>query len=319
MREHDHSFDLFGTRVRLLVAAPDAAPLDAHIAALRVQAHLNRLHNTLTRFDPASELSQLNRHTGETVAISPIMRDAIAAAINAAHISHGLVDPTVLPALERAGYVTSRAGREPAGLAAAIAAAPPRRAAHADPAGGWQNIELDAKAGTVRMPAGMRIDLGGSAKGMAVDIAARMLFFTPYFAVDAGGDMCLGGSEPALRTVRVEHPLHRECAYELTLAAGAVATSGLRTRVWRTDDGYAHHLIDPATGCPAWTGVIQATALADTALEAETLAKTALLLGPDRGRELLARGGGALILDDGEMVLAGDLIPGHLPEPALFR
>ena len=66
-----------------------------------------------------------------------------------------------------------------------------------------------------------------------------------------------------------------------SVAGGAVATSGLRTRIWRTAGGYAHHLIDPARGKPAWTGVIQATALAPTALEAETLAKTALLRGPD--------------------------------------
>ena len=98
-----------------------------------------------------------------------------------------------------------------------------------------------------------------------------------------------------------------------------MATSGLRTRLWRTADGYAHHLIDPASGQPAWTGVVQATALADTTLEAETLAKTALLLGPERGRQLLARHGGALILDRGELVLTGDLEPQLTDEPALAR
>ena len=87
----------------------------------------------------------------------------------------------------------------------------------------------------------------------------------------------------------------------------AVATSGLQTRLWRTEHGFAHHLIDPARGTPAWTGVVQATALAPTGLEAETLAKTALLLGPHAGRELLGRHGGALVLDDGSLVLAGGL------------
>ena len=65
--------------------------------------------------------------------------------------------------------------------------------------------------------------------------------------------------------------------------------------------------------------MIQATALAPTALEAETLAKTALLLGPDHGHALLARHGGALILDDGELVLAGDLDSDAEHEPALTR
>ena len=195
--EHEHSFDLFGTRVRLLIAARAAEPLAARIAALRVQARLTRLHHSLTRFDAASELSLLNQRAGQTVSISPILRQAIAAALHAARISGGLVDPAVLPHLERAGYRTSRAGLAPAGLPAAIASAPPRRAAKPDPAGAWQQIQLDAHSGTVRVPAGVRLDLGGSAKGMAVDIAARMLAPLPSFAVDAGGDIRLGGTEPA--------------------------------------------------------------------------------------------------------------------------
>ena len=105
--EHEHSFDLFGTRVRLLIAAPSAAPLDARIAALRVQARLTRLHRALTRFEAESELSQLNRRAGTTVAVSPIMSEAIAAALCAAQISGGLVDPTLLPQLEQAGYALS--------------------------------------------------------------------------------------------------------------------------------------------------------------------------------------------------------------------
>ena len=317
--EHEHSFGLFGTRVRLLVAAPAEAPLDARVAALRVQARLTRLHRALTRFEPASELSRLNERAGATVAVSQIMVEAIAAALYAAHISEGLVDPTVLRELEQTGYAHSRAGLEPADLAAAIAAAPVRRGARPRPAGEWRTIELDAAGRTVRLPAGVRLDLGGSAKGMAVDIAARMLAHSPAFAVDAGGDIRLGGTHPAPRTVRVEHPLTGETAHELIRNSAAIATSGLRTRLWRTAEGYAHHLIDPAGRKPAWTGVIQATALAPTALEAETLAKTALLLGPDHGHALLARHGGALILDDGELVLAGDLDGAAETEPAVTR
>lgn len=303
--EHEHRFDLFGTRVRLLIGAPPSARLEAQIAALRVQARLTRIHAALTRFDPASELSLLNANAGATVAISPTMRDAIAAALHAAQLSDGLVDPTVLPHLEKAGYAGSRTGLPSADLTAALAAAPSRRPARAHPAARWRRIALDASAGTVRVPAGVGLDLGGSAKGRAVDIAARMLAHTASFAVDAGGDIRLGGTRAATRTVRLGHPFTGESA-ELALADGAVATSGLRTRVWDTADGFAHHLIDPARGEPAWTGVVQATAFAPTALEAETLAKTALLRGPDHGLETLARHGGALIRDDGELMVVGD-------------
>jgi thiamine biosynthesis lipoprotein len=247
------------------------------------------------------------------------MAEAIGAALYAAQISDGLVDPTLLSQLEQAGYTHSRVGRVPAVLATAIAAAPKRRSAGAHPAGAWRSIELDADAGTLRVPAGVRLDLGGSAKGMAVDIAARLLARLPAFAVDAGGDIRLGGTDPAPRVVRIEHPLTGETAYELVRTSAAIATSGLRTRVWRIAEGHAHHLIDPARGTPAWTGVIQATALAPTTLEAETFAKAALLLGPDQGRALLARHGGALVLDDGEVLLAGDLGPDAGRAPALTR
>ena len=100
----------------------------------------------------------------------------------------------------------------------------------------------------------------------------------------------------------VEHPLTGERACVLRLGGGAVATSGLNVRIWRDADGrFAHHLIDPATGEPAWTGLVGATALGDSAVEAETLAKAALLSGPAGGREVLAEHGGMLVHDDGRV------------------
>jgi len=301
--EHDHRFDCFGTRVRVLVTA--ASPLEAQVAAARVQLRLQALHRTLTRFDPASELSRLNAAAGDDIAVSATLLSAVQDALAAARRTDGLVDPTVIDLLERGGYANSRAGVAPAPLAQALAAAPPRRIARARPGAAWRRVQVDSAARRVRRPAGVRLDLGGTAKGGAVDVAAAMLATLPGFAVDAGGDVRLGGRDAVPRRVEIAHPLHGGVAHRFELATGAVATSGLRTRVWRTPDGFAHHLMDPGRGGPAWTGVIQATALAPTALEAETLAKTALLRGPIAGRALLAPRGGALILDDGTVVLAG--------------
>jgi thiamine biosynthesis lipoprotein len=99
--------------------------------------------------------------------------------------------------------------------------------------------------------------------------------------------------------VLVEDPAGGAPLHELEIVDGAVATSGISRRSWRDSSGAVqHHLLDPATGRPAWTGVVQATALAPTALEAETLAKAALLAGPAAGRELLVHGG-VLLLDGG--------------------
>jgi thiamine biosynthesis lipoprotein len=299
--EHDHRFRAFATDIRVLVNT--ATPLDA----LRVHALFQRLHRTLTRFDRGSALSALNARAGEEVAASAILLCAVEAALWAARASAGLVDPTILDALEHTGYVGSRDGESPAALADALAAAPDRQPAAPRPSSRWRDIALDPSRHLIRLPADVRLDLGGSAKGLAADLAANLLAGHRGYAVDAGGDIRIGGTHPAPRFVHIRHPLHDGIAHSFTVTTGAVATSGLQTRVWRTEDGFAHHLIDPARGAPAWTGVIQASALAPTALEAETLAKTALLRGPDAGAELLSRHGGALILDDGRLLLAGGL------------
>jgi thiamine biosynthesis lipoprotein len=241
------------------------------------------------------------------VAASAILLRAVEAALWAARASDGLVDPTILDALERAGYADSRDGESPAALADALASAPARRPAAPRPSSRRREIALDSSRRLIRLPAGVGLDLGGSAKGLAADLAAELLVHHRRYAVDAGGDIHIGGTDPAPRAVHIRHPLDDGVAHSFTVTTGAVATSGLHTRVWRTETGFAHHLIDPARGTPAWTGVIQASALAPTALEAETLAKTALLRGPDAGAELLARHGGALILDDGRLLLAGGL------------
>src|SRR5437763_3129033 len=128
------------------------------------------------------------------------------------------------------------------------------------------------------------------------------------FVVDCGGDMHVGG--PAARQapsgVEIEHPLTGECAAAVPVGFGGVATSGINSRVWRRPDGgFAHHLIGPSTGHPAWTGVVSATAMADSTLEAETLAKAAVLLGPAGARRLLRARGGAIVHDDGGFELIG--------------
>lgn len=110
-REHEHGFDLFGTHVRLLIGAPAADPLGAKLAGLRVQRMMNDLHERLTRFAADSELSRLNSLAGRPVHVSITLLRAVQAAICAASMSDGLVDPTLTAHLERAGYTRSRAGQ----------------------------------------------------------------------------------------------------------------------------------------------------------------------------------------------------------------
>ena len=305
--EHERAFDLFGSRVRLLVGPPAEPGLpDPPVAAVGAEVLLRHVHDRLTRFDPASELSRLNADPRPEVPVSTLLAAAVSAALWAARRSGGYVDPVLLDRLEDAGYRDSRAGRTPGPLAEALESAPPARPASPAADQRWRMVEVDSEAGVVRRPPGLRIDLGGSGKGWAADLVAGRLRGYETFAVDAGGDLRIGGARLAERRTGVDHPLRAGEAAVLGITVGAVATSGLRTRVWRTGAGFSHHLIDPSTGVPAWTGVAQATALAPTALEAETLAKAALLAGPIEGRRVLERGGGVRVLYVGEVVVAGD-------------
>jgi thiamine biosynthesis lipoprotein len=168
---------------------------------------------------------------------------------------------------------------------------------------------VDDDAGTISRPPGIRFDTGGAGKGLAADALAHRLAGHSRVMIDCGGDVRVTGRDAAERpiTIEIEHPLSGESLHCFALGGGAVATSGIARRIWRTRDGFAHHLLDPATGRPAWTGLIQATALAPTALEAETLAKAALLSGPAEARRILSRQGGAIVHDDGGVELLGAL------------
>jgi thiamine biosynthesis lipoprotein len=138
---------------------------------------------------------------------------------------------------------------------------------------------------------------------MFADVLADQLSRFDAFAIDCGGDIRIGGTARVERAVRVDDPLGRGCLHEFEVAAGGVATSGIGRRSWLDPVGEpAHHLLDPSTGRPAFTGILQATALAPTAVEAETLAKAALLSGPDGARSWL-RHGGLLVFDDGSHVV----------------
>jgi FAD:protein FMN transferase len=294
----DLSFPSMGSRARLVVEGADAGPAREFLAAFA---------RRLTRFDPASELCALNAAPVDVVPASPLLRRFVAAALWAAERSGGLVDPTLLGPLRAAGYDRDRRRAE-LPLTEALREAPPRAAASPSPDARWRSISVGAA--TIARPPGVELDSGGTGKGLAADLAARLLERADRFAVDCGGDLRVGGAGAATRpfAVQVRHPLTGEVAHELRLHGGAVATSGLNVRLWRDATGRpAHHLLDPSTGCPAWTGLVGATALAPTALEAEVLAKTALLSGPARAARILARHGGLVVRDDGEVVLAGPL------------
>jgi thiamine biosynthesis lipoprotein len=301
---HDTTFESMGSDVRLLIGAPRPGSLGVADAAGRERRFVEAFDAALTRFDPASELCALNADPRREVPASPLLRAAVTVGLWAAHRSGGLVDPTLLGALERAGYASSRRGAEPAPLAEALALAPPRRPAAASPGRAWRTVEVDDRAGVVRRPPGLALDTGGTGKGLAADAVLHRLSDHSRVIVDCGGDIALRGRWE----IEVEHPLTGERVHTLQLTGGGVATSGLNVRVWRRPDGsYAHHLLDPSTGEPAWTGLVGVTAVGTCAVEAETLSKLALLSGPEGARVALAQHGGIAVHDDGDVEVIGPL------------
>jgi FAD:protein FMN transferase len=289
-------FPCFGGRCAVLVtgSGPAGTPREA---AVKVKRTLLAWHDQFSRFEPDSELSRMNRDPRETVPVSPVMTRFVEAALNAAAMTGGLVDPTLAGELDRAGYGT-HFDSMPVPLRSALALAPPRAPGGTNPAASWREVHVDRTAGTVMRPPGVRLDSGGIVKGMFGDMLAAVLSKHEGFAVDAAGDVRFGGSVSLLRPVRVASPFDESVLHAFELERGAVATSGIGRRSWLDSDGRpAHHLLDPATGRPAFTGVVQVTALAPSGVQAESLSKAALLSGPDRARARLTHGG-VVVYDD---------------------
>ncbi len=265
-------------------------------AVAEARAQLLAWHEQFSRFLPASELSRLNADPRTEVPVSPLMARLARAIGRAGTLTGGLVDATLLDALEQRGYDSDLGEAVP--LLDALRLAPPRRAAKAAATPRYALVEVDEAQGVVRRPPGVRIDGGGLAKGLFADTLAQALAGHESFAVNCAGDIALGGSAGAPREVNVESPFDGATLHTFALTAGGVATSGIGRRSWLDAGGRpAHHLLDPATGTPAFTGVVQVTALAPSALLAETHAKAALLSGPAEAPRWLAHGG-VIVLDD---------------------
>ncbi len=301
-------FACFGGSCGVLVSG-DGPGGDAAGAVRRAQALMLAWHDQFTRFDDDSELCRLNLDPRETVPVSAVMRRLVRAARSAARLTGGLVDATLLGELQAAGYRRSRGQLGGIGdpsttihLHEALAAAPDRRPATPRADARWREVSVDEQAGTVTRPVGLTLDLGGIAKGALGDILADWLAGHDSFAVDACGDVRFGGRNTLPRTIAVATPAG-PVVHRFELQEGAAATSGIARRAWSDRDGRpAHHLLDPGSGRPAFTGLVQVTALAPTGLGAELRAKAALLSGPHRAGEWLADGG-VTIADDGTVTV----------------
>jgi len=229
-----------------------------------------------SRFRPDSELNRVNCSAGRFVAVSPLFAQTLAVALHAARETEGLVDPTLGAALEAAGYDRDFARVVP-------------DASPAGPAAPGRRRSVRVVGRVVARPPGLRLDLNGVVKALAIDDALA-LFDGPGF-VSAGGDVAVRGGAvvglPRGGSVRVED--------------GGVATSGTTHRRWLRGGAVQHHLIDARTGRPASSRWSEVTVVAPTCLDADVAAKAAFLLSDDGPGWLDERGLAARFL-------AGDVV-----------
>ena len=229
-----HRFRAMGSDVHLLL--PDRSAADA---ARAVERLFSKWEIVLSRFRPESELSRLNARAGTPVTVGPILLDAAEASLEAARATGGLFDPTLRHELVRLGYDRSfeEIGDVPA------TAGRPRGG------GAWRRMVVDRSAGVITLPAGSGLDLGGIAKGMAVDASLELLrsLEIETALVSAGGDLAVSGLPSGRRAwgVRVGGDPGGSV---VPLVRGALATSGTARRRWRQGDLARHHLVDPDTG-----------------------------------------------------------------------
>ena len=291
---------LMGGTVGIYLRPVDDGTVAATNARLAAGSTLRRVGawaDRLTRFTETSDLARLNASADHRVPVRPTLAAALDWARQAEGLSGGIVDIALLDA--------RLAAEDTKGDQAVIAAPRPDRS--------W-SMDRGSRVTFIRRPVGLRFDLDGVAKGWLADRALRLLGSFPSAVVDADGDIAIRLGDGESWRFGIADPRSTEAdLLELDLVGSTVdgidgfglATSGTSVHRWVHGSQMTHHLIDPRTGRPARTDIVQATVLAGTAREAEALAKTAVILGSEAALAVLAGHDvhGAVLLTDRDELL----------------
>lgn len=286
------SFLLMGTMVRIRVVGDDRvdemrAIIDEAMAAMRA------VEEVASRFDEQSALRELCRNPGVFMSVPPILFHALGIARAAAEMTDGIFDPTIGSRLEQAGFNRHYLSGERTTSGIPL-----------NPAVNWRDLTLVEEGCQVRLEQPMLLDLGAVAKGLAVDLAAKVLERVPGSMIDAGGDVWTTGVDPdgGVWPVGIEDPHDPARLLGVLNVSGlAVCTSG-RYRRQSPHDGSLHHLINPRTG-DAVEGLISVTVVGKEAVLADVAATAAFLLGPQRALPFIQELGleGLMVSDDGTL------------------
>ena len=284
-----------------LVAVSEAGALDT--AKGVVERIVDEFDHACSRFRDDSELSLVNAAAGAAVRVGPVLLEAVTAALRAARVTGGDVDPTVGRALISLGYDRDFARLPGAGAGAGVGAglgvgagagrggedgavASPRARPLAS-VPGWRAVTVDPERSTIRVAGGVTLDLGATAKALAADRAAAEASAAAGCGVivSFGGDLAIGGPPPPEGwRIRVtdDHRAGFDAPGQwILLASGGLATSSVAVRRWQTGSGTAHHLIDPLTGRSADSVWRTVSVSAGSCLDAN-IASTATIIRGDK-------------------------------------
>jgi thiamine biosynthesis lipoprotein len=291
LSERSLRFAAMGGWVALRVATPPGTEMAAERDLARVARRIERWAERITRFTERSELAALNRErTLPASTVGPSLGALLARSRRLSAATGGLVDVTLLDA---------RLAAEQGG---------PTPVANA----GWRLAPCGRRWRVLRHGA-VAFDFDGVGKGWIADRAMGLLRRYPCAMVDADGDVAvrvqsgcdwgIGIADPRAGDgdlgVLVPPPGRRGTAF-------GIATSGTSVHRWVVGTGWAHHLIDPRSGRPSDSDVVQATVVADGALVAEALAKSVVIAGSDAGMRLLAEAraeAAVVLLSSGDIIV----------------
>jgi thiamine biosynthesis lipoprotein len=277
MRQSEECATLEAFGSSALVAVTDAAELDS--ARMVVERVVAEFDVACSRFRGDSELSTVNAAAGAAVEVGPVLLDAVTAAIRAARLTGGDVDPTVGQALISLGYdrdfsLLGRGDGGGSGSSRVLAAVP-----------GWRTVTVDAERSTVRVAPGVRLDLGATAKALAADRAAAAASEAGGCGVlvSFGGDLAIAGLAPTdgwrIRVTDDHRSGFDAPGQWISLSSGGLATSSTAVRRWQTPSGTAHHLVDPQTGRPADSVWRTVSVCAGSCLDANIASTASIIRG----------------------------------------
>jgi thiamine biosynthesis lipoprotein len=294
------SFTALGTTA--VVAVDDPFSLSTAVEAVR--GELADIDRTCSRFRDDSDLSRLNAADGAWTDVDDLLVLAVDAALRAARLTEGLVDPTVGEAMLQIGYDRDFADvptADPTPIAANGWLSAP----------GWRLIEIRRDRSQVRLPGRIRLDLGATAKALAADRSAERAATVTGAGVlvSLGGDIAVSGGSPAAGWpvgIAEDHAAAPEPGETIALASGGVATSSTTVRRWSRGNATVHHIVDPRTGRPApevWRTV---SVCAATCVDANAASTAAIVLGEGAPPWLAGQGLPArLVRLDGTVVRVG--------------